>query len=144
MFFWLVLAMLLANMGFNGFQSFARYFFEVYFPTISPDAAYRTMGGISLVVTMLSAVGAGILSDWIGRRTMILWGVVGCAVSTLLMGFATSFTVFLVLTTIRSIAMGPSWRLRLHWRAISHQKTRLGITWHITIFRPGYPGLYPL
>jgi MFS family permease len=106
-FFWLVLAMLLANMGFNGFQSFARYFFEVYFPTISPDAAYRTMGGISLVVTMLSAVGAGILSDRIGRRTMILWGVIGCEVSTLLMGFTTSFTVFLVLTTIRSIAMGP-------------------------------------
>jgi MFS family permease len=65
------------------------------------------MGGISLVVTMLSAVGAGILSDQIDRRTMILWGVVGCAVSTLLMGFTTSFTVFLVLTTLRSIAMGP-------------------------------------
>jgi MFS family permease len=106
-FFWLVLAMLLANMGFNSLQSFARYFFEVYFPAISPDAAYRTMGGISLVVTMLSAVGAGILSDRIGRRTLISWGVFGCAASTLLMGFTGSFTVFLVLTTIRSIAMGP-------------------------------------
>jgi MFS family permease len=106
-FFWLVLAMLLANMGFNSLQSFARYFFEVYFPAISPDEAYRTMGGISLVVTMLSAVVAGILSDRIGRRTMILWGVIGCAVSTLLMAFTSSFTVFLVLTTIRSIAMGP-------------------------------------
>ncbi len=66
-FFWLVLAMLLANMGLNSLQFFARYFFQVYFPAISPDAAYRTMGGISLVVTMLSAVGAGILSDRIGR-----------------------------------------------------------------------------
>jgi MFS family permease len=106
-FFWLVLAMLLANMGFNSLQFFARYFFQVYFPAISPDAALRTMGGISLVVTMLSAVGAGILSDRIGRRTMILWGVVGCAVSTLLMGFTGNFTVFLVLTTLRSIALGP-------------------------------------
>jgi MFS family permease len=106
-FFWLVLAMLLANMGFNSLQSFARYFFEVYFPAINPDAAYRTMGGISLVVTMLSAVAAGILSDRIGRRTMIFWGVMGCAVSTLLMAFTGSFAVFLMLTTIRSIAMGP-------------------------------------
>jgi MFS family permease len=106
-FFWLVLAMLLANMGLNSLQFFARYFFQVYFPAISPDAAYRTMGGISLVVTMLSAVGAGILSDRIGRRSMILWGVMVCAVSTLLMGFTSNFAVFLVLTTLRSIAMGP-------------------------------------
>jgi MFS family permease len=106
-FFWLVLAMLLANMGFNSLQFFARYFFQVYFPTISPDAAYRTMGGISLVVTMLAAIGAGILSDRIGRRALILWGVMASAVCTLLMGFTGNFTVFLVLITLRSIATGP-------------------------------------
>jgi MFS family permease len=106
-FFWLVLAMLLANMGLNSLQFFARYFFQTYFPAISPDAALRIMGGISLIVTMLSAVAAGILSDRIGRRTMILWGTVVCAVTTLLMGFTSSFTVFLVLTTLRSIALGP-------------------------------------
>ncbi|MFZ2095063.1 MAG: MFS transporter [Anaerolineales bacterium] len=106
-FFWLVLAMLLANMGFNSLQFFARYFFEVYFPMISPDAGYRIMGGISLVVMMLSAVGSGILSDKIGRRTMILWAMVACGVSTLLMGFTSNFMVFLVFTGLRSIAMGP-------------------------------------
>jgi MFS family permease len=106
-FFWLVLAMLLANMGFNSLQFFARYFFQVYFPTISPDAAYRTMGGISLVVTMLAAIGAGILSDRIGRRTLILWGVMVSAGCTLLMAFTGNFTVFLVLITLRSIATGP-------------------------------------
>ena len=106
-FFWLVLAMLLANMGLNSLQFFARYFFQTYFPAISPDAALRIMGGISLTVTMLSAVAAGILSDRIGRRTMILWGVVVCAATTLLMGFTTSFTFFLVLTILRSFALGP-------------------------------------
>jgi MFS family permease len=106
-FFWLVLAMLLANMGFNSLQFFARYFFQTYFPTISPDAAFRTMGGISLVVMMLSAVGAGILSDRTGRRALILWGVILCSVSTLLMGFTGNFTVFLMLTILRSIALGP-------------------------------------
>jgi MFS family permease len=106
-FFWLVLAMLLANMGFNSLQFFARYFFEVYFPMISPDAGFRIMGGISLVVMMLSAVGSGILSDKIGRRVMVLWAMVACAVSTLLMGFTSNFMVFLVFTGLRSIAMGP-------------------------------------
>jgi MFS family permease len=106
-FFWLVLAVLLANMGINSLQFFARYFFEVYFPTISPDAAFRTMGGISLVVTMLAAVGSGFLSDRIGRRSMILWGMIVCAVCTLLMGFTSNFILFLVFAALRSIATGP-------------------------------------
>lgn len=106
-FFWLVLALLLANMGINSLQFFARFFFEVYFPTISPDAGFRIMGGISLLVMMLSALGAGILSDKIGRRSMILWAMYACAVSTLLMGLTSNFLLFLVLTALRSIAMGP-------------------------------------
>jgi MFS family permease len=106
-FFWLVFAMLLANMGFNSLQFFARYFFEVYFPAMSPDAGYRLMGGVSLVVMMLSAVGAGMLSDKIGRRTMILWAMIVCAISTLIMGFTGSFGLFLFFTGLRSIALGP-------------------------------------
>jgi MFS family permease len=106
-FFWLVLAVLIANMGINSLQFFARYFFEVYFPAISPDAAFRTMGGISLVVTMLSAVGSGILSDKIGRRSLILWAMFACAVSTLLMGLTSNFILFLVFVALRSIATGP-------------------------------------
>jgi len=106
-FFWLVLALLLANMGVNSLQFFARYFFQVYFPYVSPDAAFRAMGGISLVLTMISALGAGLLSDRVGRRSMILWSMVICAITTLLMGFTSRFTMFLVLAAIRAIAMGP-------------------------------------
>jgi MFS family permease len=106
-FFWLVLALLLANMGINSLQYFARYFFQVYFPDVSPDAAFRLMGGISLVLTLLSAVASGILSDKIGRRSMILWSMVVCAVTTLMMGFTDRFGLFLVLAAVRAIAMGP-------------------------------------
>jgi MFS family permease len=106
-FFWLVLALLLANMGINSLQFFARYFFQVYFPSISPDAGYRIMGGISLVLTMLAAVGSGFLSDKIGRRAMILWAMVVCAVCTFLMGLTGNFSLFLVFTALRSIATGP-------------------------------------
>jgi MFS family permease len=106
-FFWVVLAVLLANMGINSMQFFARYFFEVYFPSISPDSAFRTMGGISLVVTMLAAVGSGVLSDKIGRRALILWSMFACAVATLLMGLTSNFIVFLIFAAIRSAATGP-------------------------------------
>ncbi len=106
-FFWLVLAVLLAFMGLNSLQFFARYFFELYFPTISPDAAFRTMGGISLLVTMLSAVGSGILSDKIGRRALLLGSMFVSAVATLFMGLTSSYILFLVMAAIRSAATGP-------------------------------------
>jgi MFS family permease len=69
-FFWLVLAILLANMGINSLQFFARYFFEVYFPAISPDAAYRSMGGISLTLTMLAAIGYMLFLIFVGLRAI--------------------------------------------------------------------------
>jgi MFS family permease len=106
-FFWVVLAVLLANMGINSMQFFARYFFEVYFPAISPDAGFRLMGGISLVVTMLAAVGSGVLSDRIGRRALILWAMFACAVATLLMGMTSNFIIFLIVAAVRSAATGP-------------------------------------
>jgi MFS family permease len=106
-FFWLVAAVLVAYMGINSLQFFAIYYFEVFFPSINPDAAFRLMGGISLVLTMLSAVGFGLLSDRLGRRALILWGMFACALGTLLMGLTSNFTLFLVFVALRSIATGP-------------------------------------
>jgi MFS family permease len=106
-FFWLVIAVLLAFMGLNSLQFFARYFFEIYFPTISPDAAFRMMGGISLLVTMLSAVGSGVISDKIGRRSLLLGSMFVSAVTTLFMGLTSSYILFLVMAAIRSAATGP-------------------------------------
>lgn len=106
-FFWMVFAVLLAFMGVNSMQFFARYFFEVYFPTISPDAAFRLMGGISLVVTMLAAVASGILSDKIGRRPLLLGSMFLSAVTTLFMGLTSDFTLFLIMAALRAAATGP-------------------------------------
>jgi MFS family permease len=106
-FFWMVLAVLLAFMGINGLQFFALYFFQVYFPAVNPEAGFRTMGGISLVVTMLAALGSGVLSDKIGRRSLILWSMFLCAATTLLMGFTTDYVLFLVFAGIRAAATGP-------------------------------------
>ncbi|MGB8215652.1 MAG: MFS transporter [Anaerolineales bacterium] len=106
-FFWLVLAVLLAYLGMNSLQFFALYFFQVYFPKVNPDAAFRTMGGISLVMTMLAAVGSGVLSDKVGRRPLILWAMFLCAGITLLMGLTGNYVVFLILAGLRAAATGP-------------------------------------
>ena len=106
-FFWVVASAFLANMALNSLQFFARFFFQAYFPDISPDYGFRLMGGISLVCTMLSAVGAGLWSDRIGRRRLIIWSMFASGVLTLLMGFVSGFGAFLVLAALRSVATGP-------------------------------------
>jgi MFS family permease len=106
-FFWLVLAVLLAFTGINSLQLFARFALQTYFPQLDPDSAFRTLGSINLIVTMLSAVGSGILSDRIGRRALILGGMVFCAVTSILMGLTDNYPAFLLLAAIRSAATGP-------------------------------------
>lgn len=106
-FFWVVASAFLANMALNSLQFFARYFFEAYFPSVRPDDGFRLMGGISLVCTMLAAVGAGLLSDRIGRRRLIIASMLASGVLTVFMGFVSSFTAFLVLAALRSAATGP-------------------------------------
>ena len=106
-FFWVVSAVFLAYMGINGLQFFALYFFQVYFPAVNPEAAFRTMGAISLVMTLLASVGSGLLSDRIGRRPLIVWAMFVCAVATLLMGLTSNYVVFLFLSGLRAAATGP-------------------------------------
>lgn len=106
-FFWVVLAVLLAFTGINSLQLFARFALEVYFPQIDPDTAFRTLGSINLLMTMLSAIGSGILSDWIGRRTLILGGMIFCAITSFLMGLTDNYSAFLLLAAVRSVATGP-------------------------------------
>ena len=106
-FFWVVASAFLANMALNSLQFFARYFFQTFFPSVGPDYAFRLMGGISLACTAAAAVGAGLLSDRIGRRRLILASMFASGALTLVMPFVSSFTVFLVLAALRSLATGP-------------------------------------
>jgi MFS family permease len=106
-FFWVAISAFLANMGVNSLQFFARFFFESYFPAISPDYGFRVMGGINLLFTMLSAFGSGVLSDRIGRHKLILLGMFVSAAATLLMGLVSDFNLFMIVAAVRSVATGP-------------------------------------
>lgn len=106
-FFWVVLSALLANMGLNSMQFFARFFFEVYFPWLNPDAGFRLLGLVSLLVTVLAAVFSGLLSDRLGRRRIILAGLYLSAAATLAMGLTDNLVLFLILAAFRAAATGP-------------------------------------
>jgi MFS family permease len=106
-FFWVIAASFLANMALNSLQFFARFFFQTYFPGISPDYGFRLMGGISLVCTMIGAVAAGVASDRLGRRRLILASMFASGGLTLAMAFVSSFPAFLALAAVRSLATGP-------------------------------------
>ncbi len=106
-FFWVAISAFLGHMGINSLQFFARFFFETYFPAISPDYGFRAMGGINLLFTMLSAFASGVLSDRIGRHKLILVGMFVSAAATLLMGIVSDFNLFMVIAAVRSVATGP-------------------------------------
>ncbi len=106
-FFWLVFSAFLVNMGLNSLQYFARDFLWIYLGLANPDAGLRIFGLLNLVITMLAAVGMGMLSDRFGRRRLILLGALASALTTVLMALTRDFALFLVLAGIRSIATGP-------------------------------------
>ncbi len=111
-FLWVVIGSTLANMGLNSLAFFAIYFFQVYFPVQFPTVesaagGFQIMGGISIVFTMVSAILSGMISDRVGRRIVILVGIIFSAVTTLGMALSPSFIVFLIMAAIRSLATGP-------------------------------------
>jgi MFS family permease len=106
-FFWLVLGAFLVNTGLSSLQYFARDFLGIYCGLSNPDAGLRLLGLVNLVVIMLAAVGTGMLSDRIGRRSLILAGALLSAGTTALMALTRDFTAILSLTVVRAVATGP-------------------------------------
>lgn len=106
-FFWMVGAATLMWIGLLSLQFYARDFMAVYLGAPNPDAALRIFGMVNIIFTLVSAVAAGVLSDKIGRRKLILAGTFGAAFATALMAFTRDSTLFMALAAFRSVAMGP-------------------------------------
>jgi len=106
-FFWMVGAATLMWIGLLSLQFYARDFMAVYLESPTPDAALRTFGMVNILFTLVSAVAAGVLSDKIGRRKLILAGAFGAAFATALMAFTRESTLFMALAAFRSVATGP-------------------------------------
>ena len=59
------------------------------------------------MLTMLAAVGSGYLSEKIRHRSLILWAMFTCALTTLLIGLTSNYMLFLIFVGLRALATGP-------------------------------------
>ncbi len=108
-FFWFVFGSFLIYMGVSGFQFFGVYYIEGILHITRPtdvDRAVQIAGLLSLLLGMVFAVGAGLLSDKLGRRNIIIFSVLIASVVGLLFPFARTFTVFLFFSAFYAASNG--------------------------------------
>ncbi len=108
-FFWFVLGSFLIYMGVSGFQFFGVYYIEGILRITRPDDVDRAVqisGLLSLLLGMIFAVGAGLLSDKLGRRNIIIFSVLIASVVGLLFPFARTFAIFLFFSAFYAASNG--------------------------------------
>ena len=108
-FFWFVFGSFLIYMGASGFQFFGIYYIESILHITNQDAVARALeiaGLINLVVSMIFAIGAGILSDKFGRRNIIILSALIAAIVGLFFPFARTFVVFLLFSAFYAASNG--------------------------------------
>jgi len=71
---------------------------------------------------LLGTLPIGKLSDVVGRRSMMLWGLLGLWGTTLLFAFATSFSILIVARVLQGLSAAATWTSGLalvadHWPA---------------------------
>ncbi len=108
-FFWFVFGSFLIYMGVSGFQFFGVYYIEGILHITRPDDVYRAVqisGLLSLLLGMIFAIGAGLLSDKLGRRNIIIFSVLIASVVGLLFPFARTFAIFLFFSAFYAASNG--------------------------------------
>lgn len=108
-FFWFVFGSFLIYMGVSGFQFFGVYYIEGILHITRPDDVDRAVqisGLLSLLLGMIFAIGAGLLSDKLGRRNIIIFSVLIASVVGLLFPFARTFAVFLFFSAFYAASNG--------------------------------------
>lgn len=108
-FFWFVFGSFLIYMGVSGFQFFGVYYIEGILHITRPDDVDRAVqisGLLSLLLGMIFAVGAGLLSDKLGRRNIIIFSVLIASVVGLLFPFARTFVIFLFFSAFYAASNG--------------------------------------
>lgn len=108
-FFWFIFGSALIYVGLTAFQSFGTYYIEIILHTTNQEMLARTVatvGIISLVVSMMFAVGAGILSDRLGRRNIIIISALMSSLIGLFFPLARTFLVFLAFAAFYAASTG--------------------------------------
>ncbi len=108
-FWWFVLGSFLIYMGVSGFQFFGVYYLEGILHITNPDAlahAVQITGLLNLVVSVIFALVAGMLSDKLGRRNIIIVSVLVASAIGIFFPFARSLAIFLAFSAFYGAANG--------------------------------------
>lgn len=108
-FWWFVLGSFLIYMGVSGFQFFGVYYLEgILHITNAGDLAraVQITGLLNLLVSVVFALVAGILSDKLGRRNIIIVSALVASVIGLFFPFARTFVIFLAFSAFYGAANG--------------------------------------
>ena len=108
-FWWFVLGSFLIYMGVSGFQFFGVYYLEgiLHITNASTlDHAVQITGLITLLVSVIFALAAGMLSDKIGRRNIIIASALVASMIGLFFPFARTFAIFLVFSAFYGASNG--------------------------------------
>lgn len=117
-FYWFIFGSFLIYMALSSFQGYGIFYIEavLHQNVNAATASAAIFGGVSLLISMVFAVAAGIISDRIGRRNLIIGAVImGAIVSILftlvpqlgmLIPVLGGFGVFLVVGSLYSASIG--------------------------------------
>lgn len=108
-FFWFTFGSFLIYMGSSGFQFFGTYYIESILHITGEDAVARAVeiaGLLNLGLGMIFAVVAGLLSDKLGRRNIIIVSVLIASGIGLFFPFARTFGVFLFFSAFYAASNG--------------------------------------
>jgi MFS family permease len=108
-FFWFVFGSFLIYMGVSGFQFFGIYYIEGILHITGTDAVARAVeiaGLLNLVISIVFAIGAGLLSDKLGRRNIIILSAIVAALVGLFFPFAQTFLIFLLFSAFYAASNG--------------------------------------
>jgi MFS family permease len=117
-FYWFVAGSFLVYMALSSLQGYALYYIEAALHQSQDQAltSQAIFGGISLIVTVTFSIIAGIISDRIGRRNLIIGAVILGAIISLLFPFIPVlgdtfpalgvFGIFLIIGSLYSAAIG--------------------------------------
>lgn len=105
-FFWFVFANFLMYMGVTSFSFFGIYYFETVLKLPDPVIGMRTAGMVGIGVNLVAAVIAGIVSDKIGRKYLIIGAGVVSGVLSLFFPFLRSFAIFIAISAVYGAGNG--------------------------------------
>jgi MFS family permease len=105
-FTWFVFANFLMYMGVTSFSFFGIYYFQTVLKLADPVIGMRTAGMVGIVVNLVAAVIAGIVSDKIGRKYLIIGAGVVSGVLSFFFPFLRSFAIFIAISAVYGAANG--------------------------------------